>query len=155
MNDGFSGDGNAMYTYPDVQVDEALGKNIESSLSQNMQTVARDLGEKLFFEKLLGMGGVAEEFLEGDVKTSPSVQCVISPDKQVQIVSTHDQLLGGEDGQVFIGAVFLRINNTVFLLLKKEKRSPCCPGRQRSARQVRHRFYFCKARRWELETFCN
>src|SRR4030095_1330645 len=37
---------------------------------------------------------------------SPSVQCVISPGKHVEVVSTHDQLLGGDDGQVFIGAIF-------------------------------------------------
>ena len=37
---------------------------------------------------------------------SPSVQCVIGPDKRVEIVSTHDQLLGGADNQVYQGAVF-------------------------------------------------
>jgi hypothetical protein len=34
------------------------------------------------------------------------VQCVINPLQQIDIVSTHDQLLGGEDGQIFIGAIF-------------------------------------------------
>lgn len=106
MNDGFSGDGNAIYTYPDVLVDDMLEKNIESTLSQQLKTVAKDVSEKLFFEKFHEMGGVVEEFLEGDVKTSPSVQCVIGPDKQIDIVSTHDQLLGGDDGQIFIGAIF-------------------------------------------------
>ena len=52
------------------------------------------------------MGGVVEEFFEGEIKTSPSVQCVIDPDKTIDIVSTHDQLLGGDDGQIFIGAIF-------------------------------------------------
>ena len=45
-------------------------------------------------------------FLEGDIKTSPSVQCVIGPDKKIEIASTHDQLLGGDDGQIFLGAIF-------------------------------------------------
>ena len=76
------------------------------ALSQQLKTVAHDVSEKLFFEKFYAMGGVAEEFLEGDVKASPSVQCVIGPDKQIQIVSTHDQLLGGDDGQIFLGAIF-------------------------------------------------
>jgi PGM1 C-terminal domain len=44
--------------------------------------------------------------LEGDKKNSPSVQCVISPEGKVEVVSTHDQLLGGDDGQIFIGAIF-------------------------------------------------
>jgi hypothetical protein len=106
MNDGFSGDGNAIYTYPDIAVDEMPEKNIDATLSQQLKTVARDVSEKLFFEKFYEMGGIAEEFLEGDEKASPSVQCVIGPDKQIQIVSTHDQLLGGDDGQIFLGAIF-------------------------------------------------
>jgi len=106
MNDGFSGDGNAIYTYPNVDIDDKLEKNIYETLSQHLKTVSRDVTEKLFLEKFESMEGVAEEFLEGDVKASPSVQCVIGPDKQIDIVSTHDQLLGGEDGQIFLGAIF-------------------------------------------------
>jgi hypothetical protein len=52
------------------------------------------------------MGGIAEVFIEGDIKMSPSAQCVINPDKRIDIVSTHDQLLGGDDGQIFMGAIF-------------------------------------------------
>ena len=44
--------------------------------------------------------------MDGDIKTSPSVQCRINPMGEVTIISTHDQLLGGEDGQIFIGASF-------------------------------------------------
>jgi hypothetical protein len=106
MNDGFSGDGNAIYTYPAVEVGSALEENIGNTLSQQLKTVAKDVSEKLFFEKFNEMGGVAEEFLEGDIKASPSVQCVIGPNKQIDIVSTHDQLLGGDDGQIFLGAIF-------------------------------------------------
>ena len=52
------------------------------------------------------MGGIVEVFLDGEIKMSPSVQCVINPDKNIDIVSTHDQLLGGDDGQIFLGAIF-------------------------------------------------
>lgn len=106
MNDGFSGDGNAIYTYPSVAMDDMLENNIEKTLSQQLKTVAKDLGEKVFFEKFKEMGGIVEVFLDGEIKMSPSVQCVISPTKQIEIVSTHDQLLGGDDGQIFIGAIF-------------------------------------------------
>ena len=106
MNDGFSGDGNAIYTYPTLELDSSLEKNIENSLSHQLKMVAKEVSEKLFFEKFQSMGGIVEVFLDGDVKMSPSVQCVISPSHQIEIVSTHDQLLGGEDGQVFLGAVF-------------------------------------------------
>ena len=106
MNDGFSGDGNAIYTYPTLELDSSLEKNIENSLSHQLKMVAKEVSEKLFFEKFQSMGGIVEVFIDGDVKMSPSVQCVISPSHQIEIVSTHDQLLGGEDGQVFLGAVF-------------------------------------------------
>ncbi len=106
MNDGFSGDGNAIYTFPDIKIDNNLEKNIEETLSQHFKTVAKDVSEKLFFEKFQSMGGIVEVFLEGDVKMSPSVQCVITPSKKIEIVSTHDQLLGGDDGQIFLGAIF-------------------------------------------------
>jgi hypothetical protein len=106
MNDGFSGDGNAIYTYPPVAIDNLLEKNISESLLQHFKTVSKDVSKELFFEKFEGMGGIVEVFLEGDIKMSPSVQCLISPAKQVEIISTHDQLLGGDDGQIFLGAIF-------------------------------------------------
>jgi hypothetical protein len=106
MNDGFSGDGNAIFRYPDTEAAETTGQNIEAVLMQNLTPVSRDVSEELFFEKFNSMGGVVEIFLEGEIKTSPSVQCVINPNKTIDIVSTHDQLLGGDDGQIFIGAIF-------------------------------------------------
>jgi hypothetical protein len=106
MNDGFSGDGNAIYTYPNVPVNEKLKESIASTFSQHFKTVAKDLNETTFFEKFASMGGIVEAFLEGDIKMSPSAQCVINPDGRIDIVSTHDQLLGGDDGQIFLGAIF-------------------------------------------------
>ena len=106
MNDGFSGDGNAIFRYPDLTTDDVNEKNIYTALFQSLSPVAKDVSKELFFEKFNIMGGVVEEFLEGKIKTSPSVQCVINPDKTIDIVSTHDQLLGGEDEQIFIGAIF-------------------------------------------------
>ena len=61
---------------------------------------------EIFLEKFQEMGGIAEAFIEGDTKASPSVQCRITPLGEVEIISTHDQILGGESGQQFIGALF-------------------------------------------------
>jgi hypothetical protein len=52
------------------------------------------------------MGGVVELFLEGLVKASPSVQCRINPVGNCDVISTHDQVLGGDGDQVFLGAYF-------------------------------------------------
>ena len=106
LNDGFSGDGNAIYTYPTFTSTDKLEREIDETLATNLKTVAKDVTLNLFFEKFNSMGGITEVFLEGEIKVSPSVQCVINPDKQIEIVSTHDQLLGGDDGQVFLGAIF-------------------------------------------------
>ena len=51
-------------------------------------------------------GGVVEEFVSGEEVHSPSVQLRNSPLGEVEILSTHDQLLGGPSGQTFLGAVF-------------------------------------------------
>jgi hypothetical protein len=106
INEGFSGDGNAIFRYHDLAAESVSEKNIAERLLQNFTPVAKDVSKELFLEKFNIMGGIVEEFLEGEIKTSPSVQCVINPDKTIDIVSTHDQLLGGDDGQIFIGAIF-------------------------------------------------
>ena len=106
LNDGFSGDGNAIFTYPESLSDDQLEDQISKNLSAHFKMVAHDITENIFFEKMQYMGGIVEEFLEGEIKMSPSVQCVIGPNKVIDIVSTHDQLLGGDDNQVYQGAIF-------------------------------------------------
>lgn len=43
---------------------------------------------------------------EGKGKSSPSVQLRVNPLREVHVLSTHDQVLGGRSGQVFMGATF-------------------------------------------------
>ena len=59
-----------------------------------------------FASQLDAEGGVVEELLEADEITSPSVQLRITPLGKVQILSTHDQLLGGATRQTYLGARF-------------------------------------------------
>lgn len=106
MNDGFSGDGNAIFKYPELKYTDNLEEALDAILLLQMKPVVSDLSQEIFLRKFEAMGGIVEEFVEGEIKMSPSVQCVISPTKEIDIVSTHDQLLGGDDGQVFIGAIF-------------------------------------------------
>jgi hypothetical protein len=51
-------------------------------------------------------GGVVEERIAGEEMTSPSVQMRVLPDRTVELLSTHDQLLGGSSGQSYLGCVF-------------------------------------------------
>jgi hypothetical protein len=59
-----------------------------------------------WFVAALRSGGVVEEFLTGERLTSPSVQADISPDGSVTVLATHEQVLGGESGQVYLGCTF-------------------------------------------------
>jgi hypothetical protein len=52
------------------------------------------------------MGGVVEVFVEGAEKRSPSVQNRVNAAGAAMAISTHDQVLGGPSGQVFLGATF-------------------------------------------------
>jgi hypothetical protein len=54
----------------------------------------------------LGRGGVVEEFLTGTELRSPSAQVDLLPDGRTQVIATHEQVLGGENGQVFLGCRF-------------------------------------------------
>jgi PGM1 C-terminal domain len=119
LNDGFSGDGNAIFTYPQNLIDDQLEDQISKNLSAHLKMVAHDITETIYFEKMKQMGGIVEEFLEGEIKMSPSVQCVIGPNKVIDIVSTHDQLLGGDDNQVYQGAIF-PANEQYSITLAKE-----------------------------------
>jgi hypothetical protein len=57
-------------------------------------------------QKLRSMGGIVECFLEGGAARSPSVQCRVDPLGDASVISTHDQVLGGPSGQVFLGCTF-------------------------------------------------
>ena len=54
----------------------------------------------------LEQGGVAEALIEGPSVSSPSVQLEISPYGDVQVLSTHEQVLSGERRQVYDGCRF-------------------------------------------------
>jgi hypothetical protein len=51
-------------------------------------------------------GGIVEERIEGEDFRSPSVQLRMSPSGQVDIMSTHDQVLGGAHAQTYFGCHF-------------------------------------------------
>ena len=103
LNDGFSGDGNAILTYPEHVNKYELFDWIHHNLQQQIKPVAHGLSIEVFLSKFMLMGGVVEAFIDGAIKVSPSVQCRVNPLGEVDIVSTHDQVL---NGQIFVGAHF-------------------------------------------------
>ncbi len=59
-----------------------------------------------YMKKLQERKGVVEERIMGEEFRSPSVQLRITPLGKVELLSTHDQLLGGPSGQSYLGCVF-------------------------------------------------
>ena len=101
LNDSFSGEGNALFRYPEL-ADEG---SIRTAMRSMEMPVPEETYDR-FFEKYARMGGIAEEWIDGDEKTSPSVQMRCDPNGKVQPISTHDQILGGPSGQIFLGCHF-------------------------------------------------
>lgn len=106
VNEGFSGDGNAVFSYKGAPAADQLEQWIDKVFSSQLFIVSNDLSYEVFMQKFAAMGGVVEAFIHGETKASPSVQCRINPLGRIEILSTHDQLLGGESDQVFLGATF-------------------------------------------------
>jgi hypothetical protein len=71
-----------------------------------MQFELDDVTYESYMKKLQERGAVVEERITGEEFRSPSVQLRVTPLGKVELLSTHDQLLGGPSGQSYLGCVF-------------------------------------------------
>jgi len=71
-----------------------------------MQFELKGITYESYMNKLQERKGVVEERIMGEEFRSPSVQLRITPLGVVELLSTHDQLLGGPTGQSYLGCVF-------------------------------------------------
>jgi PGM1 C-terminal domain len=80
-----------------------------AAIAERLQHI-RPESEKLTVPDFLAAfekgGGIVEERITGVALESPSVQMRALPDGTVELLSTHDQLLGGASGQKYLGCVF-------------------------------------------------
>ncbi len=106
LNEGFSGEGNAVFPFDGAPAGDALDDWVRDELPRRLRYEAASESWEHFSDSFAAMGGVVEAWVEGETKASPSVQCRITPDGRAAVVSTHDQLLGGPSGQVFLGCTF-------------------------------------------------
>lgn len=102
LNEGFSGEGNGVFTYPEQRQDPNAIKTSLRTLawSSPMESYPS------FLQKFTEMGGIVEELVDAEEVRSPSVQMRIFPDGRSELVSTHEQVLGGSTGQVYLGCRF-------------------------------------------------
>jgi len=101
LNNSFSGEGNSLVRFPEKNEPGERLRAVEHA-EMPVPTETRER----YFEKLTRMGGVVEEFVEAAEKRSPSAQYRTSPSGDVLEVSTHDQILGGDSGQIYLGCSF-------------------------------------------------
>ena len=96
LDEGVSGLGNAL-----LDVGAAV-RDLHAAIELEDEEI--DLEQ--YLSALDEQGGIVEERIEGDDFRSPSVQLRMSPSGQVDIMSTHDQVLGGAHAQTYFGCHF-------------------------------------------------
>lgn len=97
LNDGFSGQGNAL-----LDLD-----GLASPLPLSATTFcAADESWPAFGAKIASGGAIVEELVRADGLVSPSAQVRIAPGGSFEVISTHDQVLGGPRNQVYLGCRF-------------------------------------------------
>jgi len=106
LNEGFSGEGNALFHFEGAPVEHGLERWVRAQLPTRLRFEAPTERWDAFEQKLRAMGGIVECFLDGADTRSPSVQCRVDPLGDASVISTHDQVLGGASGQVFLGCTF-------------------------------------------------
>ncbi|MEQ1567213.1 MAG: peptide ligase PGM1-related protein [Myxococcota bacterium] len=114
LNEGFSGEGNAVFKFGDLDAAAPEAENarrILDLLPTELRFEAPYETWDGFSSKYREMQGIVEAFVEGEVKTSPSVQCRVNAIGEPQVISTHDQVLGGPTGQVYLGCSFPAVDD--------------------------------------------
>ena len=107
QNQGVSGMGNAVVDLRGLPEPGATGE--EAAIAERLRAMKFEVGGLTYADYMNGVaaqGGIVEEMVEGEEMRSPSVQMRISPLGKVEILSTHDQMLGGPSGQSYLGAIF-------------------------------------------------
>lgn len=112
LNEGFSGEGNALLDlHPLANVAPGAATHhdrVEALLNRfhSLRFEAKSETWENYSSRIPELGAIAEAFIEGDEKRSPSVQGRVTPIGEVEILSTHDQILGGPGGQIYLGCRF-------------------------------------------------
>ena len=97
LNNGFSGQGNAIIELERVTSPLTATETLFCAENESWAS---------YLPKVEAEGAIVEELTRGTGTVSPSVQLRILPDGSSEVVSTHDQILGGPDDQVYLGCRF-------------------------------------------------
>lgn len=106
LDESFAGAGNAVFRYPEDWPEDEAGRRTAAAAALSRLEWSETAAASGFWDKLSISGGVVEELIEAEDLRSPSVQLRIDPGGEVDLVSTHDQVLGGATSQTFVGCRF-------------------------------------------------
>ena len=108
LNEGFSGEGNALLDLRPLQDQHTRQGRLQGIRDRLPHLGFQSESEtwEAFSSRIPDLGAIVEVFIEGEEKRSPSVQGYLTPDGEVHILSTHDQILGGPNGQIYLGCRF-------------------------------------------------
>jgi PGM1 C-terminal domain len=120
LNEGVSGEGNALVDLtglpPSGDSNEAAA--LEDRLKA-MRFELKGITYDSYMKKLEARKGIVEERITGEEFRSPSVQLRVTPLGSVELLSTHDQLLGGPSGQSYLGCAFPADNGYASLITRE------------------------------------
>lgn len=107
LNEGVSGAGNAVVDLVDLPAPGSPGERAAlADRVEGMELEDTRIEVAAYLAKLDERGGIVEERIVGDELRSPSVQMRVTPLGEVEVLSTHDQVLGGPSGQSYLGCRF-------------------------------------------------
>jgi hypothetical protein len=104
LNEGVSGEGNALLDLTGLAED--AGHSEITNRLRELQFELPEITYDHYVDMLEKRGAVVEERIRGEEFRSPSVQMRITPLGELEVLSTHDQLLGGPSGQSYLGCIF-------------------------------------------------
>ena len=101
LDQGVSGLGNAVVDVAGADGGDEVRRRIRDLVLENPEQEP-----DAYLEALDEQGGIVEERIRGAEFRSPSAQLRLSPAGLVEVLSTHDQVLGGPQGQTYFGCRF-------------------------------------------------
>src|SRR4030095_4016879 len=107
LNEGVSGEGNALVDVTGLA--SSNGSVERKGVHDRLRAMRFELAGATYdgyVAKLSDRGGIVEERISGREFRSPSAQLRVTPLGAVEPLSTHDQLLGGTSGQMYLGCRF-------------------------------------------------
>jgi hypothetical protein len=107
LNEGVSGEGNATLDLTGLPAPgHADERSAIGACARGMRCELAHITYDSYMESLAERGGIVEERIVGTDFRSPSAQLRVTPLGDVEALSTHDQVLGGPSGQVYLGCRF-------------------------------------------------